>query len=92
MNVNEQAAVPNSIMLEDRKRLNIEGVREIGAYDDVSISAQMDVGLLTIRGSGLKIIRMSVDTGELSVEGTVSELAFADAPAETGGFWSRVFR
>lgn len=92
MNMTEQTAIPNSLVLEDRKRLTVEGVREIGAYDDASVTAETDVGLLTIRGTGLKIMKMSVDSGELSVEGNISELSFADAPEDAAGFWRRVFR
>ena len=92
MNGTEQTVIPNSLVLEDRKRLTVEGVREIGAYDDTSVTAETDVGVLTIRGTGLKIMKMSVDTGELSVEGKICEMSFSDAPEESGGFWSRVFR
>lgn len=88
-----QTAIPNSLVLEDRKRLTAEGVREIGAYDDTGITAQTDVGMLTIRGRGLKIVKMSVDTGELAVEGDISELIYSDVSGSgEGGFWSRVFR
>ncbi len=92
MNGGEQTAIPNSLVLEDRNKLTVEGVREIGGYDDACVSARTDVGLLTIRGRELKIIRMSVDTGELAVEGRICELAYADAPEERDGFWSRMFR
>ncbi len=92
MTENVRAAIPNSIVLEDRKKLTVEGVREIGAYDDASVSAETDLGTLTVRGSGLRIIRMSVDTGELAVEGNISQVAYTDSPESEGSFWSRVFR
>ncbi|MBQ6163286.1 MAG: sporulation protein YabP [Clostridia bacterium] len=92
MTVNERAAIPNSIVLEDRKKLTVEGVREIGAYDDASVSAETDLGMLTVRGAGLKIMKMSVDTGELFIEGEISEIAYTDAAQPESSFWSRVFR
>ena len=41
-------------------------------------------------GEGLHIGKLSLDTGELSVEGKVSELSYEEA-APAGGFWSRLF-
>ncbi|MBR1811895.1 MAG: sporulation protein YabP [Clostridia bacterium] len=87
-----QTAVPNSIVLEDRKRLTVEGVKDIAGYDDETVTAKTDLGDLTVRGAGLKILKMSVDTGELMIEGSITELAYADLPEESGGFWSRMFR
>ena len=84
--------VPHSVMLEDRNKLTVEGVSDIAGYDEQSVVAKTALGDLTIRGSGLKIIRMSVDMGELIVEGQVSSLTYFDVQEESGGFWSRVFR
>ena len=86
-----QTAVPNSIVLEDRRRLVAEGVREILNYDDGTVTARTDLGDLSIRGAGLKILKISVDTGELTVEGEITALVFADAP-QPGGFFGRLFR
>ena len=41
-------------------------------------------------GEGLHIGKLSLDTGELCVEGKVSDLSYEEA-APAGGFWSRLF-
>ena len=41
-------------------------------------------------GEGLHIGKLSVDTGELSVEGRVFELSYEDE-RPVSGFWSRLF-
>lgn len=45
-----------------------------------------------MRGSDLHIINLNVDSGELSVEGTVGSLTYSDDRPDKGGFFSRVFR
>lgn len=47
-------------------------------------------GELTVVGEGLHIGKLSLDTGELCVEGKVSDLSYEEA-APAGGFWSRLF-
>ena len=41
-------------------------------------------------GQGLHTAKLSLDTGDLSVEAKVSELSYEEA-APAGGFWSRLF-
>ena len=49
---------------------------------------------LTVKGSNLHINKLSVDVGELTVEGDISALIYSENPSSNqgGGFFSRVFR
>lgn len=82
---------PHNLMLEERNKLVVSGVTDIGGYDEQTIVAQTEKGELTVRGEGLHIIRMSVEMGELQVEGNITSLQYSEIqPA--GGFFSRLFR
>ena len=59
-------------------------------FDEDRIVMRTVKGELTVAGEGLHIGKLSLDTGELSVEGKVSELSYEEA-APAGGFWSRLF-
>ena len=54
----------------------------------------MTGGALTVRGMGLRINKLSVDTGEVMIEGDIDSFEYSDAPAqrEGGGFISRLFK
>ena len=80
------AAKPHRIALDERERLSVTGVDEVLCFDEDRIVK----GELTVAGEGLHIGKLSLDTGELSVEGKVSELSYEEA-APAGGFWSRLF-
>ncbi len=85
-----QAAKTHGISLEDRTRLNVTGVEDVESFDESLIVMNTSSGDLIVRGSGLHIGRISLDTGQLSVEGSISELSYEDkAPA--GGFWQKLF-
>ena len=93
MSADDRVAVPartQNIILENRKKLNISGVEEILRFDDTLIVMKTVLGELFVRGTLLHVEKLSVESGELSVTGEVTELGYAES-AERGGFWSRVF-
>ena len=49
-------------------------------------------GTLVVSGEGLHIGKLSLDGGELHVDGRIDALTYEDAPEERGGsFFSRLF-
>ena len=47
-------------------------------------------GTLVVSGEGLHIEKLSLDGGDLKVEGSVDSLAYEDNRRERGGFLSRL--
>jgi len=82
---------PHNLILEGRERLSVSGVSDVSSYDESAILLNTSMGELTVKGADLHIEKLSLDTGELSVRGRVSELIYEE-PAVSGGFWSRMFR
>lgn len=83
--------IPHQLMLEDRQRLTVSGVSDVDSFDDTTIVVYTDMGELTIKGEGLHISRLNVETGDLKVEGSVQALTYAE-PAVRGGFFGRLFK
>lgn len=93
MNEQNRANPPHNVILEDRKRLSISGVTEIDSFDEQTVVLFCSDGQLAIRGDGLHINRIDVDSGELSLEGSrIDSLAYAENRAAHGGFLGRIFR
>lgn len=84
--------LPQNCILEDRKKLSVSGVSDVGSFDEQNVTAVTGMGELTVRGEGLHITKLSLDTGELCVEGRISSLSYAEVLPDKGGFFSRVFR
>ena len=83
--------LPHSVILENRKSLTATGVSNVDSFDEQAIVAYTDLGELTIKGKGLHISRLNIETGELNVTGDISSLNYAESQA-SGGIFSRLFR
>lgn len=87
---NTMPDMPHSLVLDERERLSVTGVEDVASFDEASVIARTSRGLLIIRGEGLHIERLSLDAGELVVEGEVSALEYAEE-RQSGGFLRRMF-
>lgn len=89
--VNMQA--PHRVVLEERGVLSVTGVEEVERFDENEIVMSTVRGTLVVRGEELHIEKLSLDGGELRVEGSVDSLVYEDdGREERGGFFSRLFR
>lgn len=84
--------IPHNCILEDRKKLSVAGVNDVGNFDENSIVTKTDYGELTISGEGLHITKLSLEIGELCVEGKINSLTYSDVYEKTSGFFAKVFR
>ena len=78
------------LSLDGREHLVISGVEEVERFDEESIILTTNMGELEIRGEGLHIEKLSLEGGELHVEGTVTALIYETAPRESGGLLRRL--
>ena len=78
------------LVLEQRERLVISGVEEVARFDEETILLTTSMGELEIQGEGLHIEQLSLDGGDLKVEGQVSALIYGEGERERGGFLSRL--
>ena len=69
-------AIPHQVVLEDRERLTISGVEEVESFDETAIYLSTARGRLEVQGEGLHIEQLSLDGGDLQVEGSISALIY----------------
>ncbi len=86
------SAMPHNLVLEDRRLLTVSGVSDVDSFDEETVIVFTDLGELTVKGTNLHINRLSVEVGELTVEGNIGALIYSDDAPKGGGFFSRVFR
>ena len=84
------AVKPHSVSMDDRCRLNVTGVDDVESFDEATIVMNTSQGNRIVGGSGLHIGKISLDVGEIKVEGMITDLNYEEK-AHTGGFWSRLF-
>ncbi|MDR2753071.1 MAG: sporulation protein YabP [Oscillospiraceae bacterium] len=85
--------MPHNIILEDRRLLTVSGVSDVDSFDEHTVTVFTDMGELIVRGNDLHINRLSVEVGELLLEGSILSLTYQEPQQKTtGGFFSKVFR
>ncbi len=84
--------LPHSLILENRKSLTVTGVSDVDSFDEQSVVAYTDLGELTIRGRNLHINKLSLEVGELTLDGEVSSMTYTDNQSNNVGFLSKLFR
>ena len=89
---NRRVELPHHLILEGRARLTVSGVEDVENFDENAVIMYTTKGLLTVRGSGLHIDRLSIDNGEVNLEGVIDSLLYENEQKSGGGFWSRLFR
>ena len=75
-----------NMILENRKKLNITGVKDVARFSEDKIVLSTLLGTLNVEGEGLHINSFVQETGELHMEGSVDALIYQDNPGEKGGF------
>ena len=88
---NERPDMPQELRLENRARLNVTGMREVESFDESAVVLHTAKGVLVIRGQSLHLQTLSIDGGQVAVDGTVDALVYEETQKQ-GGFFSRLFR
>ena len=86
--------VIQNLILENREKLSISGVLDVLSFDDQIVIVETELGLLTIKGTNLRINKLSIDTSEIIVEGEIYNLAYSenDLEKKTSGIFNKIFK
>jgi len=83
-------AMPHHIILEERRRLTVSGVSDVESFNENGVVCRTNRGTLLIKGSNLRVDKLSLEGGDLAVEGAVDSLLYENE--NPTGFFSRLFR
>lgn len=86
----DRSLLPHKLTLNERKSLTLTGVTEVISFDDTAVILTTDLGNLSVHGTGLQLKTLSLEGGQVAVDGQVSALIYED-PRPTGGFFKRMF-
>lgn len=87
----EQIRLPHKLTMNDRKSLTMTGVTEVMSFDEQSVVLQTGLGTLTVHGQELQLKNLSLDGGQVAVEGHVAALIYEE-PRPARGLLGRLFR
>ena len=80
--------LPHKLTLDERKKLTLTGVTEVISFEDTLVALHTNLGTLMIHGENLQLKSLSLEGGQVAVEGTISAFLYEE-PRSTGGGWLR---
>ncbi len=76
----------HNLILENRKKLSVSGIEEVESFNEEEIILRTTHhGVLVIKGSGLHINRLNVDTGDVNIVGEVTAMDYIDESLKSKG-------
>ena len=82
-----------NVILENRKKLTLTGIKDVLSFDDEIVIVESELGLLNIKGADLRVNKISVETGDVIVEGTIRAIEYADKDlSPKQGLMSKIFK
>ena len=74
-----------------REKLTVSGVEDVERFDESGIVMSTSAGVLVVTGEDLHIGKLSLDGGELHVDGRIDSVTYEEGGREQGGFLRRLF-
>ena len=84
------------ICLVNREVCAINGVSDVLSFDVGEVLLETEQGMLMIRGSELHVSRLTLEKGEVDIDGRIDSLTYSEQTASAGSkaesLLSRLFR
>ena len=90
--MNEQISKKHSLILENRKFLSLNGIDDVLGFNEESVTLSGNCGILIIRGEKLHISKLSLETGEVTLDGKVNALVYTEHSKDKSGIFSKLFK
>jgi sporulation protein YabP len=88
--VREEITLPHKLVLNERSQLTMSGVSEVVSFDDSSVVLRTALGMLTVQGKDLQLKNLSLEGGNVAVDGHIAALYYEE-PRQPGGWARRLF-
>ena len=70
--------VSHGLQLDRRERLTMTGVTEVVSFDESTVILRTGLGILNVHGRELQLKKLSLDGGQVAVEGQISALIYEE--------------
>lgn len=77
----------HKLQLTGRKQLTMTGVTEVASFEETSVVLHTSMGTLLVQGRELKLKTLSLEGGQVAVDGEISALIYEE-PRLSG--WRRL--
>ena len=76
--MNDEITMPHKLTLNSRKELAMTGVTEVVSFDENAVVLKTSMGLLSVHGQELQLKNLSLEGGQIAVEGKISAFLYEE--------------
>ena len=85
----------HKVIMTNRRTCTVNGVNDVLSFDLREILLETEQGMLMIRGNELHVNRLTLDKGEVDIDGRIDSFVYSDTAAsgeKQESFLGRLFR
>ena len=68
----------HKLLLNNRRTGTVSGVTDVISFDIAEILLETEQGMLTIKGADLHVNRLTLEKGEVDIEGRIDSMAYSE--------------
>lgn len=81
----------HTMMLDNRQKLVLTGAEDVNGFNEETVSVQTSNGLLIVKGEGLHIDKLNLETGDVTIDGKINAMQYLQSN-NTRSRLSKLFR
>ena len=88
-------ARPHKLELLNREKGSVTGIQDVVSFDENQMILDTNMGLLTVRGKALHVSRLTLEKGEVDIEGEFESFSYSCNESHRRSqesFFGRLFR
>ena len=74
----KQYSKAHKLILSNRRTGTITGVADVISFDITEVLLETEQGMLMIKGSDLHVNRLTLEKGEIDIEGRIDSLSYSE--------------
>lgn len=84
----------HNIIIESRRKISVSGVEDVDSFNESEVTVYTVMGLLEIKGKDIRMTKLSLESGEIIIEGEFDSVLYPDSvkPSEKRGLLSGIFK
>ncbi len=65
------------VHIDNRQRIDISGVTRVITFNEDNVVLNTIMGTIEMKGKGMKVNKLNVDTGDMLIEGEITSLVYS---------------
>ena len=82
-----EGQLPHALELKERRELTMTGVTEVVSFEEHAVVLRTALGTLIVQGRELQLKTLSLEGGQVAVEGSISALIYEEPRASGWRRW-----